>query len=65
MMNIAVNPAKVPALPVEKSTGYWKNVGQRFMRDRVAVFALAGELDPRDAQIGQGFFDQAQHFGEL
>lgn len=38
-MNIAVNPAKVPTLPVEKSTGYWKTVGQRFMRDRVAVFA--------------------------
>lgn len=39
MMNIEVNPAKVPALVIEKSTGYWKNVGQRFMRDRVAVFA--------------------------
>jgi len=39
MMNIAVNPAKVPALVVEKSTGYWKNVSQRFLRDRVAVFA--------------------------
>ena len=38
-MNIAVNPAKVPALVFEKSTGYWQNVGQRFMRDRVAVFA--------------------------
>lgn len=39
MLNVAVNPAKVPALPMEKSAGYWKTVGQRFMRDRVAVFA--------------------------
>ncbi|MDO9025327.1 ABC transporter permease, partial [Zwartia sp.] len=39
MLNITVDPSKVPAVVMEKSTGYWKNVGQRFMRDKVAVFA--------------------------
>ena len=39
MLNITVDPSKIPAVGVEKSTGYWKNVGQRFMRDKVAVCA--------------------------
>ena len=39
MLNITVDPTKVPAVITEKSTGYWRNVGQRFMRDKLAMFA--------------------------
>jgi hypothetical protein len=39
MLNITVDPSKVPAVVTEKSTGYWRNVGQRFMRDKLAMFA--------------------------
>ena len=39
MLNISVDPAKVPALPMEKSIGYWQNVGRRLCRERLAMFA--------------------------
>lgn len=39
MLNVAVNPAKVPDLVFERSAGYWENVARRFMRDPVAVGA--------------------------
>ena len=35
------------------------------VNDRVAVFALACELDPGDAQAQQLLLDQAEHLGEL
>jgi len=41
MLNVAVDPAKVPGLVVEKSTGYWGGVGQRFLRDKVAMLTAA------------------------
>jgi peptide/nickel transport system permease protein len=39
MMNIPIDKSKVPEIPFERSAGYWENVGRRFLRDRVAVFA--------------------------
>lgn len=39
MLNITVDKNKVPEIPFERSAGYWENVGRRFLRDRVAVFA--------------------------
>lgn len=39
MLNITVDKSKVPDVPFERSAGYWENVGRRFMRDKVAVFA--------------------------
>lgn len=39
MLNITVDKSKVPEIPFERSAGYWENVGRRFLRDRVAVFA--------------------------
>lgn len=39
MLNIAVDPAKVPSLAAERSPGYWQTVGRRFMRDPVALVA--------------------------
>lgn len=39
MLNVAVNPAKVPDLVFERSAGYWENVLRRFFRDPVAVGA--------------------------
>ena len=41
MLNIAVDTAKVPAVPVERSPGYWQTVGRRFVRDPVALVAAA------------------------
>ena len=41
MLNVAVNPAKVPALPVERSPGYWQTVARRFVRDPAALVAGA------------------------
>jgi peptide/nickel transport system permease protein len=39
MLNLAVDPAKVPALRFERSAGYWETVLRRFGRDKLAVFA--------------------------
>ena len=39
MLNIAVDPAKVPAVVPERSPGYWQTVGRRFLRDPVAIVA--------------------------
>jgi peptide/nickel transport system permease protein len=39
MLNIAVDPAKVPAVVPERSPGYWQTVGRRFARDPVAIVA--------------------------
>lgn len=39
MLNITVDNTKVPDIPFERSAGYWENVGRRFLRDKVAVFA--------------------------
>lgn len=38
-MSIAVDQSKIPAPLYEHSPGYWRNVGQRFLRDPVAVAA--------------------------
>jgi peptide/nickel transport system permease protein len=39
MQNINVDCTQTPSLEQESSTGYWKNVSRRFMRDKVAVIA--------------------------
>jgi len=39
MLNITVDPSKVPAPIFERSPGYWENVVKRFMRDPVAIGA--------------------------
>jgi peptide/nickel transport system permease protein len=39
MMQIAIDPAKVPALVYERSPGYWQTVFRRFLRDKVALGA--------------------------
>ena len=39
MLNIAVDPAKVPAVVPERSPGYWQTVFRRFLRDPVAIVA--------------------------
>ena len=41
MLNIAVDPTKVPDVPFERSAGYWENVARRLVRDRVAMVAGA------------------------
>ncbi len=38
-LHITVDRAKVPALVVERSPGYWQTVGRRFLRDPVAIIA--------------------------
>ena len=43
MLNVTVNPAKVPPFAVQRSPGYWQTVGRRFLRDRVAL-AAAGMI---------------------
>ncbi len=60
MLNIAVDASKVPAVALQRSPGYWQTVGQRLLRDRLAigaavvvalllVLALAGSwLTPAD-----------------
>ena len=40
-MNIAVDARKIPAPVFERSPGYWRTVGRRFLRDPVAVGAAA------------------------
>jgi len=39
MLNITVDPAKVPAVQNQRSPGYWQTVGRRFLRDRTALLA--------------------------
>lgn len=39
MLNIAVDAAKVPAVALQRSPGYWQTVGLRLLRDRVAIGA--------------------------
>ena len=39
MLNIAVDPAKVPAVAFERSPGYWQTVLRRLLRDKVAMVA--------------------------
>ena len=41
MLNLAVDPAKIPTLRFERSAGYWETVLRRFARDRLALFAAA------------------------
>ena len=38
-LHVTVDQAKVPALVVERSPGYWQTVGRRFLRDPVAIIA--------------------------
>ena len=39
MLNIAVDPTKVPALTFERSPGYWQTVFRRLLSDKVAMVA--------------------------
>ena len=39
MLNVTVNLAKVPAVHVERSPGYWQTVARRFLRDPAALVA--------------------------
>jgi peptide/nickel transport system permease protein len=39
MLNIAVDASKVPAVALQRSPGYWQTVGQRLLRDRLAIGA--------------------------
>jgi len=41
MLNVTVDAAKVPALQVERSPGYWQTVGRRLLRDPSALVAGA------------------------
>lgn len=41
MLNIAVDPSKIPDMPYERSAGYWENVARRLVRDPVAMVAGA------------------------
>jgi peptide/nickel transport system permease protein len=41
MLNITVDNNKIPAVPFERSAGYWENVVRRFARDPVAMVAAA------------------------
>ena len=43
----------------------WHLTAGELVNERVSVFALPGEFDPRYTQLRQRFFDQTQHFGEL
>ena len=39
MLHIQVDAAKVPDVATEVTPGYWRTVGRRFMRDKVAMAA--------------------------
>ena len=41
MLNVTVDPSKVPTVAAERAPGYWQTVGRRFMRDPVALVAGA------------------------
>jgi peptide/nickel transport system permease protein len=40
MINIAIDPTRVPAPVFDRSPGYWRTVASRLVRDRVAMGAL-------------------------
>ena len=44
MLNVTVDPSKVPAVAFERSPGYWQTVGRRLMRDKLALAAGIGIL---------------------
>jgi peptide/nickel transport system permease protein len=39
LLNITVDPRKVPEVALERSPGYWQTVGRRLLRDKVAMAA--------------------------
>jgi peptide/nickel transport system permease protein len=39
LLNITVDPRKVPEVAFERSPGYWQTVGRRLLRDKVAMAA--------------------------
>jgi peptide/nickel transport system permease protein len=39
VLNVAVDPRKIPSLPFERSPGYWETVARRVARDPVAIVA--------------------------
>ena len=39
MLNVAVDPSKIPSLQFERSPGYWETVARRIARDPVAIVA--------------------------
>ena len=39
LLNIPVDPRKVPEVAFERSPGYWQTVGRRLLRDKVAMAA--------------------------
>ena len=39
MLNVAVDPSKIPSLRFERSPGYWETVARRIARDPVAIVA--------------------------
>jgi len=39
LLNIPVDPRKVPEMAFERSPGYWQTVGRRLLRDKVAMAA--------------------------
>jgi len=41
MLNVSVDASKVPAVPMERSPGYWQTVGRRLLRDPSAMVAGA------------------------
>ena len=41
MLNVTVDTSKVPAVPMERSPGYWQTVGRRLLRDPSALVAAA------------------------
>ena len=44
VLNVTVDPRKVPAVAFERSPGYWQTVGRRLMRDKLALAAGIGIL---------------------
>jgi peptide/nickel transport system permease protein len=44
VLNVTVDPSKVPAVAFERSPGYWQTVGRRLMRDKLALAAGIGIL---------------------
>jgi peptide/nickel transport system permease protein len=41
MVDLAIDAARVPPLPFERSPGYWESVGRRLLRDPTALAAAA------------------------
>lgn len=44
MLNVTVDPSKVPAVAFERSPGYWQTVARRLVRDKLALAAGIGIL---------------------